>query len=1281
MSLFGRFFGAFWPFGLRATVVIPDGDDQARSSAFDGQSFVLRRGDATSVEGDPVLTIDDDRVSFTNRGSASTTGETATVLVEGDKARITNQRGAEITAEDTAIEVSGERASILNRGTIEGDINGVNFANGGQSSGTLNNFGTISSDSRAVNIGGDGITVNNFGHIVGTGDQRNGTVYSDGSADDYRIVNGRSGLIDAGEGNQGAGIALQTGQFDGDEVNAWLFNFGTIEGRGQGAASSGLAGDGIRIFSGAPGGSVTFEGDIFNRGKILSESEQGATSALRVADGVGFDGKITNARGGLIDGANNGLYFGDAEHDAKVQNFGTIQSGSRAVNIDGSGVELHNFGDILGSGNQRNGTVYADATAEDYSITNFRRGLIDAGEGNNGAGIALQTGEAPGDVVEASIVNSGEVVGRGQAEAGNNQAGDGVRIFSGAGGDTTFRGDLYNSGSIVSESEQGATSAIRFSDGLGFEGEITNTRRGLIDGANNGLYFGDAAHDAEVENYGTIQSGSRAVNIDGSGVSLSNYGDILGTGNQRNGTVYADATAEDYEIVNQRGGLIDAGDGNDGAGVSLQTGNEDGDVVTASLTNRGEIVGRGDGAGNLTGDGVRLFSGIAVGTTTFQGDIVNHDEILSEEAAGVRIAERVALDGEIVNHGVIEGAVGIDASEAAGGVTVRNAGEIVGDVLLSQGDDTYDASYGGQVEGGVFGNGGSDVLIGGDSDDLLSGGGGADTIIGGDGDDVIRGGGGQDVTDGGAGVDTADFSDIGAPVVANLGSGLASYAPNPNVTIVEQLQNFENLTGSQNADRLLGDGGANVLDGLDGDDFLSGGGGADLLIGGEGDDQLRGGGGSDTTDGGEGNDTADFGDIGTAVTADLSAGTATYAGPAGTVTDTLISIENLAGSSNDDSLTGDGQANVIGGGLGSDVLNGGAGNDVLRGDELGLGTALQVTVENTLPDGGTFVTPVWFGFHDGLSFDLFTNGEAASQGLERLAEDGVVDPISAEFLAQAAGNGGVDSTLFGTAGVPGPIDPGETASTILNVEDPALARFFTWGTMIIPSNDAFLATTDDPQGEAIFDAEGNFLGPIEIVRTGADVLDAGTEVNNEQGAAFLNQAGLDDGTPENGVVGAHPGFNGSVGNPGGAPQNILGGTTASGAVIDPVIGDFTADPAAELLRVRVEALSSLGSADTLDGGAGEDTLDGGAGDDVLTGGSEADTFVFIRGTEEDQVTDYEDGDDRLDVSAFFADAADAVAAARQDGADTVIDLDVAAGDSVRLLGVQVGAIDENDFIV
>jgi len=78
---------------------------------------------------------------------------------------------------------------------------------------------------------------------------------------------------------------------------------------------------------------------------------------------------------------------------------------------------------------------------------------------------------------------------------------------------------------------------------LSFQGELVNT--GLISGVQNGVYFGVGAHDdGIVVNQGTISSDSRAVNIDGDGLELVNEGSIVGTGNQRNGTVYVSSATK-----------------------------------------------------------------------------------------------------------------------------------------------------------------------------------------------------------------------------------------------------------------------------------------------------------------------------------------------------------------------------------------------------------------------------------------------------------------------------------------------------------------------------------------------------------------------------------------------------------------------------------------------------------------------------------------------------------------------------------------------------------------
>lgn len=213
---------------------------------------------------------------------------------------------------------------------------------------------------------------------------------------------------------------------------------------------------------------------------------------------------------------------------------------------------------------------------------------------------------------------------------------------------------------------------------------------------------------------------------------------------------------------------------------------------------------------------------------------------------------------------------------------------------------------------------------------------------------------------------------------------------------------------------------------------------------------------------------------------------------------------------------------------------------------------VTVTIENLSSDGGLFFTPVWVGFHNG-GFDVYDRGAPASPGLEAIAEDGVVDPIRAEFASSGAGVDGVVTAPAGFAGAP-VFEPGETASATFTV-DPGNDRYFSYASMIIPSNDAFFAN-GNPTAIELFDEDGDFVGPVSFIIVGADILDAGTEQNTEQDAAFINQTAPNTGLDENGTVQLHPGFIDSLGNPGGTPI-ILGGTTASGDTIDPILGDFT----------------------------------------------------------------------------------------------------------------------------
>ena len=181
--------------------------------------------------------------------------------------------------------------------------------------------------------------------------------------------------------------------------------------------------------------------------------------------------------------------------------------------------------------------------------------------------------------------------------------------------------------------------------------------------------------------------------------------------------------------------------------------------------------------------------------------------------------------------------------------------------------------------------------------------------------------------------------------------------------------------------------------------------------------------------------------------------------------------------------------------------------------------SIEVSFENLASDdGGFFFTPVWGAFHNG-EFDVYTSGEPASNfpGLEELAEDGNNDVLSEDFNASsAAAAGGVDFTLPGLDVGPPPINPGETATTVIDTGDTTVNRYFSYASMLIPTNDIFVANAN-PLAHEVYDEDGAFAGDVVIEIFGSSLRDAGTEVNDiTAGAAFSALGG--DPSDENGVI-------------------------------------------------------------------------------------------------------------------------------------------------------------------
>lgn len=307
------------------------------------------------------------------------------------------------------------------------------------------------------------------------------------------------------------------------------------------------------------------------------------------------------------------------------------------------------------------------------------------------------------------------------------------------------------------------------------------------------------------------------------------------------------------------------------------------------------------------------------------------------------------------------------------------------------------------------------IIIGDPGDDELIGGPGTDLLMGTSGNDVIEGRGGfSDILIGGPGIDTLRYASSPAGVEVSLAE---SYGARGGDAAGDRIFFFENVIGSGFADVISGDDGDNHLIGGDGDDSIRGLGGDDILEGGLGRDIL---------DGGEGTDTADYRYSSQGVTLSLVGGNASGLGDDW---DTLIGIENVAGSAHDDFMAGDELANVFRGGAGNDrftgedgadTLDGGAGFDAAWYLSSSTGVTIDLATGFTSgdeADGDTLIsiealTGSWHA--DVLIGDGITNNLRGYDGDDRIDGGGANDRIDGQKGNDTIIGGDGNDSLFGS---------------------------------------------------------------------------------------------------------------------------------------------------------------------------------------------------------------------------------------------------------------------------
>ncbi|GAB7528950.1 hypothetical protein PS3A_13590 [Pseudomonas sp. 3A(2025)] len=360
------------------------------------------------------------------------------------------------------------------------------------------------------------------------------------------------------------------------------------------------------------------------------------------------------------------------------------------------------------------------------------------------------------------------------------------------------------------------------------------------------------------------------------------------------GSAYAD-----YLIGNKANNSLNGGAGNDtldgGTGADTMMGGDGDDSYY--VRESGDVVIE-TSATQSTGGTDIVHSYLANYTL---GANIENGRIASLEAANLtgNSLDNLLYAGEGDN--VLNGGAGIDTVTYGYGATTGSAGVSVSLAVTTaqatggSGSDTLISIE--HLIGSAF----ADQLTGNSANNRLEGGAGNDTLDGGAGADTMIGGGGNDI------YHVRDSNDTVIETDKTPSSGGLD-------TVYSYLSNYTLGANVENG-RIMSAAAAN----LTGNELKN------VFYAGQGNNVLNGGAGTDTV-------SYFFGTTGTTgVSVSLAVTTAQATGGSGS--DTLISIENLIGSSFADKLTGNSENNNLTGGAGNDTLDGGAGWDTMVGGD------------------------------------------------------------------------------------------------------------------------------------------------------------------------------------------------------------------------------------------------------------------------------------------------------------------------------------------------------------
>ncbi len=602
------------------------------------------------------------------------------------------------------------------------------------------------------------------------------------------------------------------------------------------------------------------------------------------------------------------------------------------------------------------------------------------------------------------------------------------------------------------------------------------------------------------------------------------------------------------------------------------------------------------------------------------------------------------------------GTDGIDVVDFAGGDDYGGAGGRHFNIILggSGGDKLwswgiYDDVFGGSGNdtitlaghgGWAFGGTGDDTIIGSDNPYLverLDGGAGNDTIDGGGGSDIIIGGAGDDDLTGGSGADLFVFSEgHGTDTIQdfNAAEGDRIYLRGFDQTItwdqlsskVTTVTDDNNVVTGVQIDLSEWGGGTIILNGVTNvSDVTSNMFYLDLLVGDGGDNAISGGADDDTMTGGAGADTFYFSEgHGSDTITDFDTSNDRIDLSGFNVAITWDALQAAMSQIEDDANTPgvDETATVI------DLSAWGGGTITLQGV-----TATDLTANMfALPDGSGANGAYYYG-SDGADIIEGSVGNDIIYGME--GGDTLKGGLGHDWLFGQEG----DDTLEG----------GEGSDVLMGGEgDDTLSGGAGDDLMIGGAGNDTMTGGTGADTFVFYDGHGNdTITDFDGANDKINLTALYHALTWEQLSATFSTVTDED----NNVTG------------------VLIDLTAYGG------GTITLEGVTDTSSLTEDMFELY----TLTGGEGDDSIQGGTSDDTLTGNAGADTFVFAHNNGDDTVTDFTDGEDLIDLSAFTGITGFSDLAVTQDNNNVVIDLSAHNGGTITLENVNLADLDAADF--